>query len=82
MKFKLHLKFPTIYPRPSQVPKWQVIMRLGAQENIFNEPALTEKLNLIPKKAIGLMFTLPLVGSVKLNLSVLRCLSAELTKSV
>ena len=57
-------------------------MRLGAQENIFNEPALTEKLNLIPKKAIGLMFTLPLVGSVKLYLSVLRCPSAELTKSV
>ena len=57
-------------------------MRLGAQENIFNEQALTEKLNLIPKKAIGLMFTLPLVGSVKLYLSVLRCSSAELTKSV
>ena len=57
-------------------------MRLGAQENIFNEQALTEKLNLIPKKAIGLMFTLSLVGSVKLYLSVLRCSSAELTKSV
>ena len=57
-------------------------MRLGAQENIFNEPALTEKLNLILKKAIGSMFTLPLVGSVKLYLSVLQCSSAELTKSV